>query len=63
MSAHRYIQAVLARDLAEDIKPLAPATIDQIERAADRAAEVDQHRERTEQLSFRFVDLDRRFGI
>ncbi|NEW89882.1 hypothetical protein DU475_21810 [Rhodopseudomonas sp. WA056] len=63
MSAHRYIQAVLARDLAEDIKPLAPATIDQIERAADRAAEADQHRERTEQLSFRFVDLDRRFGI
>ncbi|MFZ5736170.1 MAG: hypothetical protein ACOY6K_04720 [Pseudomonadota bacterium] len=63
MSAHRYIQAVLARDLAEDIQPLAPATIDQLERAADRAAEADQHRERAEQLSFRFVDLDRRFGI
>ncbi|RED26097.1 hypothetical protein BJ123_12849 [Rhodopseudomonas thermotolerans] len=63
MSAHRYIQAVLARDLAEDIQPLAPATIDQLERAADRAVEADQHRERAEQLSFRFVDLDRRFGI
>lgn len=63
MSAHRYIQAVLARDLAEDIQPLAPATIDQIERAAERAAEAEKHRERTEQLGFRFVDLDRRFGI
>ncbi|ACE98716.1 hypothetical protein OOZ54_00760 [Rhodopseudomonas palustris] len=63
MSAHRYIQAVLARDLAEEIKPLAPATIAQVELTAERAAEAEQHRERTEQLSFRFVDLDRRFGI
>jgi len=59
MLANRYIQAVLSHDIALEIKPDAEATIDQ----SDRDARADQHRERAEQMSFRFVDLDRRFGI
>ncbi|ABE37824.1 hypothetical protein [Rhodopseudomonas pseudopalustris] len=58
MLAHRYIQAVLARDLAEEIKQDADAF-----EKSERAVRAEEHRERAEQLSFRFIDLDRRFGI
>ncbi|WP_420134209.1 hypothetical protein [Rhodopseudomonas sp.] len=62
MLTHRYIQAVLARDLTDDTKQPDNAAITAAE-MPERAARADEHRERTEQLSFRFVDLDRRFGI
>jgi hypothetical protein len=62
MFANRYIQAVIAHDIATDIPQIAAETLDQSEQAA-RAGRAEQHRERAEQLSFRFVDLDRRFGI
>lgn len=63
MLTHRYIQAVLARDLADDIKPADSVPEITAAEISERAARAEQHRERTEQLSFRFVDLDRRFGI
>ncbi|MCG6205858.1 hypothetical protein LPW26_14500 [Rhodopseudomonas sp. HC1] len=58
MLTHRYIQAVLARDIADDIKQA-----DSAAEASERQARADEQRQRAEQLSFRFVDLDRRFGI
>ena len=58
MNPHRYIQAVAARDIAEEIKH-SPESLEQCERALRAEAQ----REKTEQLGFRFVDLDRRFGI
>jgi len=58
MLTHRYIQAVLSRDTADAIEQ----STDVIEKC-ERAIHAAEQRERTEQLSFRFVDLDRRFGI
>lgn len=58
MHPHRYIQAVVARDIAEEVKQ-SPESLEQCERALRAQAQ----RELAEQLSFRFVDLDRRFGI
>ncbi|WP_322515103.1 hypothetical protein SR870_19155 [Rhodopseudomonas palustris] len=58
MLTQRYIQAILTHDIADGIKHNADA-IEKCERAL-RVAEQQEH---TEQLSFRFVDLDRRFGI
>jgi hypothetical protein len=63
MPTHRYIQAVLTRDLADDIKQAESTTDITAAEITERAARADEHRERAEQLSFRFVDLDRRFGI
>lgn len=59
MLTQRYIQAVLTGDIAEGIKQGATEVIEKCERAIRTA----EHREQTEQLTFRFVDLDRRFGI
>jgi hypothetical protein len=58
MLTQRYIQAVLTHDIADRITQSA----DVIEKC-ERALRVAEQNEPTEQLSFRFVDLDRRFGI
>lgn len=63
MLTHRYIQAVLSRDLTDDVNRGDNAAEITAAEMNERAARAEEHRERSEQLSFRFVDLDRRFGI
>ncbi|MGP9814198.1 hypothetical protein ACTZWT_22025 [Rhodopseudomonas sp. NSM] len=58
MLTQRYIQALITHDIADGIA----RSTDVVEKC-ERAHRVAEQHEPAEQLSFRFVDLDRRFGI